>query len=84
MEEALTPQQCRQAFSYERLENVGDSLLKFATCTALFSTHPTAHEGSCGLRDGTSRTLGQKLLDRGSSHRSVPQQVSGRLHDSAA
>ena len=39
------PQQCRQAFSYERLENVGDSLLKFATCTALFSSHPSAHEG---------------------------------------
>ena len=45
IEEALMPQQCRQAFSYERLENVGDSLLKFATCTALFSAHPSAHEG---------------------------------------
>ena len=42
------PQQCRQAFSYERLENVGDSLLKFATCTALFSSYPSAHEGVLG------------------------------------
>ena len=39
------PQQCRQAFSYERLENVGDSLLKFATCTALFSSYPSARGG---------------------------------------
>lgn len=48
--EALTGTACQEAFSYERMEMLGDAVLKFVTCDRLFELHPGAHEGRLALR----------------------------------
>ena len=44
--EAVTPQSCQEDYSYERLENLGDAIIKYSTCLSLFSSFPSAHEGA--------------------------------------
>ncbi|KAJ0091009.1 hypothetical protein Patl1_13738 [Pistacia atlantica] len=43
--EALTTLRCCEKFSMERLELLGDSVLKYAVSCHLFLTHPRKHEG---------------------------------------
>ncbi|XP_020536663.1 endoribonuclease Dicer homolog 3a isoform X2 [Jatropha curcas] len=45
MLEAITSLRCNEAFSMERLELLGDSVLKYAVSFNLFLRHPTKHEG---------------------------------------
>ncbi|GAA0149590.1 hypothetical protein LIER_08728 [Lithospermum erythrorhizon] len=51
--EALTTQRCNERFSLERLELLGDSVLKYAISCYLFLKYPQKHEGQ--LSD--SRTM---------------------------
>lgn len=43
--EAITTKRCREAFSLESLETLGDSFLKYATGQHLFKTYKHHHEG---------------------------------------
>ncbi|KAI3454024.1 hypothetical protein Pfo_010687 [Paulownia fortunei] len=43
--EALTTQRCNESFSMERLELLGDSVLKYAVSCHLFLKYPKKHEG---------------------------------------
>ncbi|CAN6449984.1 unnamed protein product [Victoria cruziana] len=43
--EALTTRRCAEAFSMERLELLGDSVLKYAVSCNLFLKYPEKHEG---------------------------------------
>lgn len=45
MAEALTPGYCHPDLSYERLETLGDSFLKYEICVHVFHAYPNAHEG---------------------------------------
>ena len=44
--EALMPSKCQEAISLERLEVLGDAVLKYIASLFLYSHRPTAHEGS--------------------------------------
>eukprot|EP00227_Mantoniella_beaufortii_P020943 CAMPEP_0197600392 /NCGR_PEP_ID=MMETSP1326-20131121/33165_1 /TAXON_ID=1155430 /ORGANISM="Genus nov. species nov., Strain RCC2288" /LENGTH=362 /DNA_ID=CAMNT_0043167491 /DNA_START=237 /DNA_END=1322 /DNA_ORIENTATION=+ len=43
--EAITADSCMEDASYERLETLGDSFLKYASSASLFMLHPGWHEG---------------------------------------
>ena len=43
--EALMPRSCLQHISYERLEIIGDALLKFETTLHCYRAFPLCHEG---------------------------------------
>lgn len=43
--ESVTSKQCQEHLNYERLEFIGDALLKYAASLYLYWAHPTAHEG---------------------------------------
>ena len=45
MMEAIMPRMAEEAFSYERLETLGDAVLKHAVSLYLLQACPTAHEG---------------------------------------
>ncbi|KAJ4951413.1 hypothetical protein NE237_028245 [Protea cynaroides] len=48
--EALTTLRCCEKFSLERLELLGDSVLKYAVSCHLFLTYPKKHEGQLSAR----------------------------------
>ena len=48
--EALTCKACEEPFSYERMETMGDAVLKFSTGLHLFDVHATEHEGQLAGR----------------------------------
>ena len=50
MFEALTCKACEESFSYERMETMGDAVLKFSTSLYLFELHSTEHEGQLAAR----------------------------------
>ncbi len=50
MFEALTCKACEEPFSYERMETMGDAVLKFSTSLHLFDVHSTEHEGQLAGR----------------------------------
>ena len=50
MFEALTCKACEEPFSYERMETMGDAVLKFSTGLHLFDVHATEHEGQLAGR----------------------------------
>ncbi|KAJ4752041.1 Protein Dicer [Rhynchospora pubera] len=43
--EAITAKKCHEEFSYESLETLGDSFLKYAACQHLFAKYKHHHEG---------------------------------------
>lgn len=43
--EAITTSRCNESFSLERLELMGDSVLKYFISGHLFCKHPKKHEG---------------------------------------
>ena len=45
MLEAIMPRMAGETFSYERLETLGDAVLKHAVSLHLVQTYPSAHEG---------------------------------------
>ncbi|XP_021666513.2 endoribonuclease Dicer homolog 3 isoform X2 [Hevea brasiliensis] len=50
MLEAITTLRCSETFSMERLELLGDSVLKYAISSDLFLRYPTKHEGQLSAR----------------------------------
>ncbi|XP_074345959.1 endoribonuclease Dicer homolog 3a-like isoform X1 [Apium graveolens] len=62
--EALTTMKCNESFSMERLELLGDSVLKYATSCYLFLKYPNKHEGQLSncrtnaVRNSTLHKLG--------------------------
>lgn len=50
MLEAITTLRCCETFSMERLELLGDSVLKYAISYDLFLRYPTKHEGQLSAR----------------------------------
>jgi endoribonuclease Dicer len=48
--EALTTSRCLECFSYERLELLGDSFLKYAISCHLFLKYEKKHEGQLSAR----------------------------------
>ena len=48
MLEAIMPRMAGEAFSYERLETLGDAVLKQAASLHLHQAYPAAHEGVQG------------------------------------
>uniref|UniRef100_A0A6B2KWY7 Uncharacterized protein n=1 Tax=Arcella intermedia TaxID=1963864 RepID=A0A6B2KWY7_9EUKA len=48
--EALTPSGVAEGFNYERLENLGDTVLKYLVCLSLFVVYPDYTEGELSER----------------------------------
>lgn len=60
MEEALTLPSASDSFNYERLETLGDTVLKFLISTSVFITMPNATEGA--MSDAKIRLISNKFL----------------------
>lgn len=50
--EALMPNRCQEFMSLERLEILGDAVLKFHASWHLYSANPRAHEGQSFWHSG--------------------------------
>ncbi|KAK7395386.1 hypothetical protein VNO78_15942 [Psophocarpus tetragonolobus] len=75
--EALTTLKCCESFSMERLELLGDSILKYAVSSHLFLRYPEKHEGQ--LSDWRST-----LTSNSSLHRfGIECKLQGYIYDSA-
>ncbi|XVE97781.1 hypothetical protein REPUB_Repub03eG0048300 [Reevesia pubescens] len=75
--EALTTLRCCESFSMERLELLGDSVLKYAVSCHLFLKYPNKHEGQ--LSDRRSWAVCNSTLHKlGTDHK-----LQGYIRDSA-
>ncbi|XP_030538472.1 endoribonuclease Dicer homolog 3-like isoform X2 [Rhodamnia argentea] len=75
--EALTTLRCCESFSMERLELLGDSVLKYAVSNHLFLKYPNKHEGQLSAQRSwavCNATLHKQGTDR---------QLQGYIRDSA-
>ncbi|KAK7256023.1 hypothetical protein RIF29_29454 [Crotalaria pallida] len=75
--EALTTLKCCESFSMERLELLGDSVLKYAVSCHLFLRYPEKHEGQ--LTDWRSCLISNSTLHRLGTDR----KLQGYIRDSA-
>lgn len=60
--EALTTVKCNESFSMERLELLGDSVLKYVMSCYLFLKHPKMHEGQLSAQ--RSRAVSNSTLHK--------------------
>ncbi|GAB2254803.1 hypothetical protein Droror1_Dr00008581, partial [Drosera rotundifolia] len=67
--EALTTLRCCETFSMERLELLGDSVLKYSMSCHLFHKYPEKHEGQLSAR--RSSVVCNASLHRFGSHRKL-------------
>ncbi|XP_010261807.1 PREDICTED: endoribonuclease Dicer homolog 3a isoform X2 [Nelumbo nucifera] len=75
--EALTTLRCCEKFSLERLELLGDSVLKYAVSCNLFLKYPKEHEGQLSAR--RSRAVCNSTLHKLGTNK----KVQGYIRDSA-
>ncbi|XP_061353511.1 endoribonuclease Dicer homolog 3-like isoform X2 [Gastrolobium bilobum] len=75
--EALTTMKCSESFSMERLELLGDSVLKYAVSCHLFLRYPEKHEGQ--LSEWRSCLTSNSALHRFGTDR----KLQGYIRDSA-
>ncbi|KAJ0967078.1 hypothetical protein J5N97_023995 [Dioscorea zingiberensis] len=75
--EAITTLRCCECFSLERLELLGDSVLKYAFSCHLFLKYPKKHEGQ--LSDHRSRAVCNSTLH----HLGISRSLQGYIRDSA-
>ncbi|XP_061374875.1 endoribonuclease Dicer homolog 3a isoform X2 [Gastrolobium bilobum] len=75
--EALTTLRCCENFSMERLELLGDSVLKYAVSCQLFLEYPNKHEGQLSAR--RSRAVRNSTLHKLGTDR----KLQGYIRDSA-
>nr|CAB3475177.1 unnamed protein product [Digitaria exilis] len=75
--EALTTLRCCEDFSMERLELLGDSVLKYAVSSYLFLTFPDKHEGQLSSRR-------QEIICNATLHRlGIERKIQGYIRDAA-
>ncbi|PPS15677.1 hypothetical protein GOBAR_AA04905 [Gossypium barbadense] len=75
--EALTTLRCCESFSMERLELLGDSVLKYAVSCHLFLRYPNKHEGQLSARRSLA-VCNSTLHKLGTDHK-----IQGYIRDSA-
>ncbi|XWS70161.1 hypothetical protein CRYUN_Cryun03dG0025400 [Craigia yunnanensis] len=75
--EALTTLRCCESFSMERLELLGDSVLKYAVSCHLFLRYPNKHEGQLSARRSWA-VCNSTLHKLGTDHK-----LQGYIRDSA-
>ncbi|XP_056166664.1 endoribonuclease Dicer homolog 3 isoform X3 [Syzygium oleosum] len=75
--EALTTLRCCESFSMERLELLGDSVLKYAVSNHLFLKYPKKHEGQL------SAERSQAVCNATLHKRGTDRQLQGYIRDSA-
>ncbi|XP_068323627.1 endoribonuclease Dicer homolog 3a-like [Pyrus communis] len=75
--EALTTLRCCEDFSLERLELLGDSVLKYAVSSYLFLRYPEKHEGQ--LTDRRTRVICNSNLHK----LGIQRKIQGYVRDSA-
>lgn len=75
--EAITTLRCCDNFSYERLELLGDSVLKYAVSCNLFLKYPMKHEGQ--LSEHRSREVCNSTLHK----LGIGRSLQGYIRDSA-
>ncbi|XP_041994061.1 endoribonuclease Dicer homolog 3-like isoform X1 [Salvia splendens] len=71
--EALTTQRCNESFSMERLELLGDSLLKYAVSCHLFLKHPEMCEGK--LTSNRTRIISNSALHKFGTDRKLQEYI---------
>ncbi|KAK6129787.1 hypothetical protein DH2020_036494 [Rehmannia glutinosa] len=71
--EALTTQRCCESFSMERLELLGDSILKYAVSCHLFLKYPKKHEGQ--LSSSRCRIICNSTLHKLGTNRKLQEYV---------
>lgn len=71
--EALTTQRCNESFSMERLELLGDSLLKYAISCHLFVKYPKLSEGQ--LTSRRTRIISNSALHKFGTDRKLQEYV---------
>ncbi|CAO2167444.1 unnamed protein product [Urochloa humidicola] len=75
--EALTTLRCCEDFSMERLELLGDSVLKYAVSSHIFLTFPNKHEGQLSSKR-------QELICNAALHRfGIERKIQGYIRDAA-
>ncbi|CAL4972547.1 unnamed protein product [Urochloa decumbens] len=75
--EALTTLRCCEDFSMERLELLGDSVLKYAVSSHLFLTFPDKHEGQLSSKR-------QEIICNAALHRfGIGRKIQGYIRDAA-
>ncbi|RCV28682.1 hypothetical protein SETIT_5G422300v2 [Setaria italica] len=75
--EALTTLRCCEDFSMERLELLGDSVLKYAVSSHLFLTFPNKHEGQLSSRR-------QEIICNATLHKlGIESKIQGYIRDAA-
>ncbi|KAH9304310.1 hypothetical protein KI387_008714, partial [Taxus chinensis] len=77
--EALTTPRCLECFSYERLELLGDSFLKYAISRYLFLKYERKHEGQLSAR--RSRAVSNATLHRLAMSRNLPGYIQDEPFD---
>lgn len=75
--EAITTLRCNESFSMERLELLGDSVLKYAVSCDLYLKHPTKHEGQLSSQRSW-QVCNSTLYELG-----IDRQLQGYIRDSA-
>nr|XP_019070569.1 endoribonuclease Dicer homolog 3a isoform X1 [Solanum lycopersicum] len=75
--EALTTLRCNESFSMERLELLGDSVLKYAVSCYLFLKYPKKHEGQ--LTNERSQAISNSALHKLGTN----QHLQGYIRDGA-
>ncbi|KAH0698362.1 hypothetical protein KY285_015597 [Solanum tuberosum] len=75
--EALTTLRCNESFSMERLELLGDSVLKYAVSCHLFLKYPKKHEGQ--LTNERSQAISNSALHKLGTN----QHLQGYIRDGA-
>ncbi|KAK4485843.1 hypothetical protein RD792_008490 [Penstemon davidsonii] len=71
--EALTTLRCNESFSMERLELLGDSVLKYAVSCHLFLKYPKKHEGQ--LSSHRSRIVSNSALHKSGTNRKLQRYI---------